>query len=72
LLEVSFKRHPGRSRFCQQTGFDFGLEVQGYTSAAEAKNAETVLVLHDPPVAQRYGQEWERLWGESQEMKEIS
>jgi phosphatidylserine/phosphatidylglycerophosphate/cardiolipin synthase-like enzyme len=40
-----------------------------YTSAAEKKNAENVLVLHDPVVAQRYGQEWERLWGESEELK---
>jgi phosphatidylserine/phosphatidylglycerophosphate/cardiolipin synthase-like enzyme len=39
------------------------------TSAAESKNAENVIVLHDPAVAQRYGQEWERLWGESEEMK---
>lgn len=40
-----------------------------YTAAAESKNAENVLLLHDPGVAQRYGQEWERLWGESEEMK---
>ena len=39
------------------------------TAAAEFKNAENVLVLHDPAVAQRYGQEWERLWAESEEMK---
>jgi phosphatidylserine/phosphatidylglycerophosphate/cardiolipin synthase-like enzyme len=36
-----------------------------FTAAAEAKNAENVLVLHDPAVAQRYGQEWDRLWSES-------
>jgi phosphatidylserine/phosphatidylglycerophosphate/cardiolipin synthase-like enzyme len=40
-----------------------------YTAAAESKNAENLLVLHDPAVAQRYGQEWERLWGESVELK---
>jgi phosphatidylserine/phosphatidylglycerophosphate/cardiolipin synthase-like enzyme len=34
-----------------------------FTAAAEAKNAVNVLVLHDPAVAQRYGQHWERLWG---------
>jgi len=39
-----------------------------YTAGAEGKNAENVLVLHDPAVAQRYGQEWERLWGESEEL----
>lgn len=40
-----------------------------YTSAAESKNAENVLVLHDVTMAQRYGQEWDRLWAESEEMK---
>jgi phosphatidylserine/phosphatidylglycerophosphate/cardiolipin synthase-like enzyme len=40
-----------------------------YTSAAEHKNGENVLVLHDPAIAQRYAKEWERLWGESEEMK---
>jgi hypothetical protein len=33
-----------------------------------SKNAENVLVLHDPVVAQRYGQEWERL-AESEDLK---
>ena len=40
-----------------------------FTAAAESKNAENVLVLRDPQVAMRYGQEWERLGGESEEMK---
>jgi phosphatidylserine/phosphatidylglycerophosphate/cardiolipin synthase-like enzyme len=40
-----------------------------YTSAAEHHNAENVLVLHDPAMAQRYGLEWDRLWGESEDMK---
>jgi phosphatidylserine/phosphatidylglycerophosphate/cardiolipin synthase-like enzyme len=39
-----------------------------YTAAAESKNAENVIVLHDAVGAQQYGQEWERLWGESEEM----
>lgn len=39
-----------------------------YTAAAENKNAENVLVLHDSDVAQRYGQEWDRLWAESQQL----
>jgi hypothetical protein len=39
-----------------------------YTAAAELKNAENALVLHDPPVSHQYGQEWERLWEESEEM----
>ena len=33
------------------------------------ENAENVVVLHDPAVAQQYGREWERLWGESEELK---
>jgi phosphatidylserine/phosphatidylglycerophosphate/cardiolipin synthase-like enzyme len=37
-----------------------------YTSSAEKRNAENVIVLHDASVAHRYGQEWERLWGESE------
>lgn len=28
-----------------------------------------VLVLHDPAVAQRYAQEWNKLWAESEAMK---
>lgn len=37
-----------------------------FTRAAEFSNAENIIVLHDPTVAQRYEQEWKRLWGESQ------
>jgi len=40
-----------------------------YTSSAESRNAENLLVLHQPAVAERYGQEWDRLWAESDEMK---
>jgi phosphatidylserine/phosphatidylglycerophosphate/cardiolipin synthase-like enzyme len=40
-----------------------------FTAAAEQKNAENVLVLHDPAVAQRYGQEWDRLWAEPEDLK---
>jgi phosphatidylserine/phosphatidylglycerophosphate/cardiolipin synthase-like enzyme len=40
-----------------------------FTSAAERKNAENVIVLHDPAVAQHYTDEWDRLWRESEEMK---
>jgi phosphatidylserine/phosphatidylglycerophosphate/cardiolipin synthase-like enzyme len=40
-----------------------------YTSAAETKNAENVLVLNDPAVAAKYGQEWQRLWDESEAFK---
>lgn len=40
-----------------------------FTSAAEHKNAENVLVIrNDPIVAKQYNSEWERLWGESEEI----
>ena len=35
------------------------------TAAAERKNAENVLVLHDRRVAKEYAAEWDRLWNES-------
>jgi phosphatidylserine/phosphatidylglycerophosphate/cardiolipin synthase-like enzyme len=41
-----------------------------YTAAAERKNAENVLVLHDRVVAAAYGKEWERLWAESAPLQE--
>ena len=36
-----------------------------YTAAAEQKNAENVLVLHDLRVAEEYAEQWSKLWGES-------
>lgn len=37
-----------------------------YTSSADQKNAENVLVLHDvPDLAEAYHQEWMRLWTEA-------
>jgi phosphatidylserine/phosphatidylglycerophosphate/cardiolipin synthase-like enzyme len=36
-----------------------------YTSAAEKRNAENVVVLDNLRLAERYRQEWERLWRES-------
>jgi phosphatidylserine/phosphatidylglycerophosphate/cardiolipin synthase-like enzyme len=40
-----------------------------FTQAAEKSNAENVLVLHDASVAAKYGQEWERLWAESEPLR---
>ena len=40
-----------------------------YSAAAESKNAESVVVLHNSAVAERYGQEWMRLWDEAEEMQ---
>ena len=39
-----------------------------FSKAAESDNAENVLVMHDAALAARYGQEWDRLWVESEEM----
>jgi phosphatidylserine/phosphatidylglycerophosphate/cardiolipin synthase-like enzyme len=42
-----------------------------YTSAAAKKNAENVLVVHgSPKVAARYAAEWDRLWNESEVLKD--
>ena len=41
-----------------------------FTAAAEARNAENVIVLwHDAAVGQPYKRLWDRLWAESEEMK---
>ena len=39
--------------------------IFNYTEAAERKNAENVLVLHDRRLARKYAREWGRLWNES-------
>ena len=40
-----------------------------YTTAAEHKNAENVMVIrNDPAVANQYNGEWEKLWNESEEL----
>ena len=41
-----------------------------YSKAAAEKNAENVLVIWDAPdLANKYGQEWMKLWNEGQQMK---
>jgi phosphatidylserine/phosphatidylglycerophosphate/cardiolipin synthase-like enzyme len=40
-----------------------------FTAAAESKNAENVVVLHDSAVAAAFDREWSRLWGESESMR---
>ena len=40
-----------------------------YTAAAESRNAENVLVLHDASVATQYSREWDRLWAESEVLR---
>lgn len=38
-----------------------------YTKAAEDKNAENVLVVHDPNVIADYSKQWAKLWNEAAE-----
>jgi phosphatidylserine/phosphatidylglycerophosphate/cardiolipin synthase-like enzyme len=40
-----------------------------FTSSAEMRNAENVIVLHDQAAAAQYQREWEHLWLESEELK---
>ncbi|MBW2972476.1 hypothetical protein KY359_05560, partial [Candidatus Woesearchaeota archaeon] len=35
------------------------------TSNADTKNDENVLIIHDPEVAQKFSEEWERVWEEA-------
>jgi phosphatidylserine/phosphatidylglycerophosphate/cardiolipin synthase-like enzyme len=69
LVRVDYRYAMMHDKFIVVDGLAVETGSFNFTAAAEAKNAENVLVLHDPAVAQRYGLEWERLWGESEEMK---
>jgi phosphatidylserine/phosphatidylglycerophosphate/cardiolipin synthase-like enzyme len=55
-----------RNKFIVADGRTVELGRFNYTAAAGDKNAENVLVLPDSAVAQRYAQEWERLWAEAE------
>jgi phosphatidylserine/phosphatidylglycerophosphate/cardiolipin synthase-like enzyme len=56
-------------KFAEVDGVTVEIGSFNFTAAAESHNAENVPVFMMQPVAQRYGQEWERLLGESQEMR---
>ena len=47
--------------FTEIDGRTVDLGSFNFTAAAETRNAENVLVLHDPAIFQRYGQKWQRL-----------
>jgi phosphatidylserine/phosphatidylglycerophosphate/cardiolipin synthase-like enzyme len=36
-----------------------------YTTSAEKRNAENVVVIRDKKIAKKYGENWEKLWDES-------
>jgi phosphatidylserine/phosphatidylglycerophosphate/cardiolipin synthase-like enzyme len=58
------------NKFIVIDGVNVELGSFNFTAAAEHKNAENVMVLRgDPKVAKEYMGEWDRLWGESEEMK---
>jgi phosphatidylserine/phosphatidylglycerophosphate/cardiolipin synthase-like enzyme len=69
LLRVDYRYAIMHDKFIVVNGATLETGSFNFTSAAEHHNAENVLVLHDPAVAQRYGEEWERLWEESEEMR---
>lgn len=65
-VRVDYKYAIMHDKFIDVDGETLETGSFNFTAAAESKNAENVLVLHEPAVTQRYGQEWERLWGESE------
>jgi len=67
-VRVDFRYRIMHDKFTVIDGVALETGSFNYTQAA-ASNAENVIILHDPAVAQRYGQEWDRLWGESEQMK---
>ena len=68
-MRVDYRNASMRDKIILVDGLTVETGSFNYTAAAEEENASNVLVLHDPAVALRYGQEWEPLWPESQEMK---
>ena len=69
-VKIDYKYAIMHNKFMVIDGETVELGSFNYTSAAEHKNAENVLVLHNAPeIAQKYGQEWQRLWDESEPVK---
>jgi phosphatidylserine/phosphatidylglycerophosphate/cardiolipin synthase-like enzyme len=58
------------SKFIVIDGVNVETGSFNFTSAAEHRNAENVLVLrNDPAVAKTYSDEWAKLWDESEALK---
>src|SRR6202020_1339912 len=64
LVRIDYRYAILHDKFIVVDGVTVETGSFNYTASAEHKNGENVLVLHDSAVAQLYGQEWERLWGE--------
>ena len=65
-VRVDYRYAIMHNKFIVADGQTVELGSFNYTAAAGDKNAENVLVLHDSAVAQRYAQEWDRRWAESE------
>jgi phosphatidylserine/phosphatidylglycerophosphate/cardiolipin synthase-like enzyme len=68
-LRVDYRYAIMHDKFIVVDGVTVETGSFNFTASAEHKNGENVLVLHDRAVAQRFGQEWERLWGESEPLR---
>jgi phosphatidylserine/phosphatidylglycerophosphate/cardiolipin synthase-like enzyme len=66
LVRVDYQRAIMHDKFIVVDGVTVETGSFNFTASADSKNAENLLVLHDPAVAERYQREWERLWGESE------
>jgi phosphatidylserine/phosphatidylglycerophosphate/cardiolipin synthase-like enzyme len=69
LVRVDYRYSIMHDKFIVVDGVTVEEGSFNYTAAAESRNAENVLVLHDASVAAKYGQEWDRLWTESETMR---
>jgi phosphatidylserine/phosphatidylglycerophosphate/cardiolipin synthase-like enzyme len=65
-VRVDYQRAIMHDKFIVVDGVTVETGSFNFTASADSKNAENVLVLHDPAVAERYQWEWEKLWGESE------
>jgi phosphatidylserine/phosphatidylglycerophosphate/cardiolipin synthase-like enzyme len=68
-VRVDYRYAIMHSKFIEVDGETLETGSFNYTAAGGHKNAENVIVLPDPAVATRYGQEWDRLWAESDVMR---
>jgi len=67
-VRVDYRYSIMHDKFIEVDGETLETGSFNFTAAAGGKNAENV-ILHDQAVAARYGQEWDRLWAESEDLK---
>jgi phosphatidylserine/phosphatidylglycerophosphate/cardiolipin synthase-like enzyme len=67
-VRIDYKYAIMHNKFIEVDGETVEEGSFNYTTAAEERNAENVVVLHEPALAQHYEREWNRLWDESEEM----